>query len=45
MPPTKSGSVLADKPAVVDEKRSKADGEHGGSKEEEHDVELRLSVW
>lgn len=43
--PTQSGSVLADEPAVVGEKRSKADWEHGGREEEEEDVELRLSVW
>ena len=45
MPPTKSGSVLADEPAVIDEERSEAHWEHGGREEEEQDVELRLSVW
>ena len=44
-PPTKSGSVLADEPAVIGEERGKADWEHGGREEEEQDVELRLSVW
>lgn len=44
-PPTESGSVLADEPAVIDEKRSQAHGKHGGREEEEEDVELCLSVW
>lgn len=42
---TQGGPVLADQPAVIDEKWRQADWKHGGREEEEQDVELRLGVW
>uniref|UniRef100_A0A0E9SED4 Uncharacterized protein n=1 Tax=Anguilla anguilla TaxID=7936 RepID=A0A0E9SED4_ANGAN len=39
-----SGSVPADQPAVVPKQGGEADREHGGRKEQEHDVEFSLGV-